>query len=68
MQENLRIDAAEAKSRVDAGRAIVLDVVSPMAWETLDQAVRDAVRIPPDEVPERLGELPRDRDIIAYCT
>ena len=59
---------AEAKARLDAGRAIVLDVVSPRAWDQLDEAIPGAVRIPPDEVPNRLDELPRDRAIITYCT
>jgi rhodanese-related sulfurtransferase len=68
MAEPLRIDPADAKARVDAGEAIILDVVSPMAWEQLDRAVRGAVRIAPDELNERWGELPRERAIIAYCT
>ena len=68
MAEQLRIDPTDAKRRVDAGEAIILDVVSPMAWEQLDRAVRGAVRISPDELGERWQELPRERAIIAYCT
>ncbi len=68
MAEPLRIDPNEAKARVDAGDAIVLDVVSPLAWEQLDRAIQGAVRIPPDEIGERWGELPRERAIVAYCT
>jgi len=64
MAEQLRIDPTDAKRRVDAGEAIILDVVSPMAWEQLDRAVR----ISPDELGERWQELPRERAIIAYCT
>lgn len=68
MAEELRIDPTDARARVDAGEAIILDVVSPMAWEQLDRAIRGAVRISPDELGERWGELPRERAIIAYCT
>ena len=68
MAEPLRIDPADAKARVDAGEAIILDVVSPMAWEQLDRAVQGAVRIAPDELGDRWGELPRERAIIPYCT
>lgn len=68
MAEQLRIDPNDAEARVDAGEAIILDVVSPMAWEQLDRAIRGAVRIAPDELNERWGELPRERAIIAYCT
>jgi rhodanese-related sulfurtransferase len=68
MAEPLRIDPNDAMARVDAGEAIILDVVSPLAWEQLDRAVRGAVRIAPDELDERWGQLPRERAIIAYCT
>ena len=68
MADALRISPAEAKARVDAGQAIILDVVAPAAWDQLDVAIAGALRIPPDEVGGRLSELPRDRDIIAYCT
>ncbi|HLZ69401.1 MAG TPA: hypothetical protein VKV26_05755 [Dehalococcoidia bacterium] len=68
MAEQLRIDPADAAARVQAGEAMILDVVAPLAWEQLDRAVRGAVRISPDELGERWRELPRDRAIIAYCT
>ena len=76
MAEQLRIDPADARARVDAGEAIVLDageaivldVVSPIAWEQLDRAVHGAIRISPDELDERWQELPRERAVIAYCT
>ena len=64
----MRIGSTDAKVRVDAGEAIILDVVSPMAWEQLDRAIQGAVRIAPDELGERWGELPRQRAIVAYCT
>ena len=66
--ESLRIDPAEARRRVDAGQAIILDVVSPMAWEQLDRAITGAVRFSPDELQRRWRELPQEREIIAYCT
>ncbi len=68
MADQLRIDPAGARARLDAREAIVLDVVSPLAWEQLDRAVRGAVRISPDELGERWQELPRERAIVAYCT
>ena len=68
MAEQLRIEPNDAKARVDAGEAIILDVVSPMAWEQLDRAIQGAVRISPDQLAERWKELPRERATIAYCT
>jgi rhodanese-related sulfurtransferase len=68
MADALRIGPAEAKARVDAGQAIVLDVVSPLAWDQIDVAVAGALRIPPDELGSHLADLPKDRELIAYCT
>ncbi len=66
--EELRIDPAEAKARVDAGKAIVLDVVASHTWEQMHRSVAGAVRIDPGEIERRYKELPVDRQIIAYCT
>ena len=68
MAEALRISPTDAKARVDAGQAVVLDMVSPLAWDQIDVAIAGALRIPPDELGSHLNELPRDRDLIAYCT
>ena len=63
-----RIEPAAAAALVDAGQAIVLDVVGGTAWGRLDQAIHSAIRIPPNEFDRRWRELPRERTIIAYCT
>jgi rhodanese-related sulfurtransferase len=68
MAEALRISPTEAKARIDAGQAIVLDVVSSLAWDQIDVAIPGALRIPPEELGSQLAELPKDRDLIAYCT
>jgi len=68
MAERLRIDAREAKRRIDAGDAIVLDVVAPGVWEELDVAVPGALRIAPPEIERRYRELPREKAVVAYCT
>ena len=68
MNQQLRLDPEDAKQRVDAGEAVILDVVAPMAWEQLDRVIPGAVRIPPEEIGERWRELPREQVIIAYCT
>jgi rhodanese-related sulfurtransferase len=66
--EELRIDPAEAKAKVEAGEAIILDVVAPHVWPEMHRAIAGAVRIDPREIGERYGELPTERQIIAYCT
>ncbi|HUE98033.1 MAG TPA: hypothetical protein VMN99_02195, partial [Anaerolineales bacterium] len=63
-----RIAVTEAKAMVDAGEALILDVVASHVWPSMTRTIRGSVRIPPDEIGERFGELPRDTAIIAYCT
>jgi rhodanese-related sulfurtransferase len=63
-----RIEAAEAKALVDAGEAVILDVVATHVWPAMTRSIEGAIRIPPDQIRERFGELPRDKTIIAYCT
>ncbi len=66
--DGVRIEVGAAKEKLDSGEAVALDVVQPPAWDEIDGAVEGAVRIPPQEIGQRFGELPRDLDIITYCT
>ncbi len=64
----LRVVPANAKRMVDGGEAIILDVVEPNTWRQLHGAIKDALRIDPEEIQDRLDELPVNLGIIAYCT
>ena len=65
----LRIVPAKAKSLVDDGTAVILDVVSPVSWAQMRRQVAGAIRIEPEEFARRYKELlPQDKQIIAYCT
>ena len=58
-----RIDAA-------AGRALVANGAPLVDVRRLDDpavTLAGAVRIPPDEIPERLGGFPRDTPIVLAC-
>ena len=68
MSDPLRMDVAQAHELLEQGRAVVLDVVSPAAWQELDVALPGALRIAPDQVAARFRELPNERAVIAYCT
>jgi rhodanese-related sulfurtransferase/biotin operon repressor len=59
------VDTAELLRRMEAGDALVLDV-RPAA-EYAGGHLPGAVHIPLDELEQRLSELPRDREIVAYC-
>jgi rhodanese-related sulfurtransferase len=63
-RSSLRIDADEARELIAQG-AFLVDV-----RRHEDQELRrdGAVRIPPDEIPDKLDELPRDSPILLVCT
>jgi rhodanese-related sulfurtransferase len=51
--------------RAAGGSAILLDVRE--GWELDVARLPDTVHIPMDEVPARLAELDRERDIVVVC-
>jgi len=55
-------DAHEALGR---GDALILDVREP--WENQRQRIAGALLIPMAQVPARLEEIPRDRDVYVHC-
>jgi rhodanese-related sulfurtransferase len=63
-----RIDVTQAKVLLDAGEAVVLDSVASHIWPSMSRIIREAIRIPPEEIQDRFGELPRDKTVIVYCT
>lgn len=63
-----RLDVQQAKALLDAGEAIILDSVASHIWPSMSRVIQGAVRIPPEEIKDRFGELPRDKTIIVYCT
>jgi adenylyltransferase/sulfurtransferase len=60
------VTVQDLKARLDAHSDVVLlDVREP--HEVQICRIDPALRIPMNEVPRRLGELDRDRDLIVYC-
>ncbi len=58
------ISAIEAKKRLDAG-SLLLDVREPFEIQTA--SVKGATCIPMNQIPNRLAEIPRDREILCMC-
>lgn len=63
-----RIGAEELKDELESGRAIVVDLRNEFALGEDSVQIPGALRLTPEELEVRHGEIPRDRDIILYCT
>jgi len=64
-----RVSVAEVRALVERGEPITfIDSRNPIAWASSKIKIRGAHRVPIDEVPEHLDELPRDQRLIVYCT
>jgi 3-mercaptopyruvate sulfurtransferase SseA len=61
-----RISAADAKKALDSGKAVLVDVRALGAYQT--EHAKGSVNIPVNELYARTGELPKDKQIITYCT
>ena len=61
-----RISVADAKKAVDAGKAILVDVRSALSYQ--QEHPKGAISIPGYELQARMSELPKDKQIITYCT
>ena len=62
-----RISPEELKDRLDNGEAIlVVDARPASSFEM--QHIAGAISVPTNEVESRLDELPRDQEIVFYCT
>ena len=62
-----QIDPAALSEKLSADpKPLVLDVRQPQEVQ-VDGRVADSLLIPMNELPARVGELPRDREIVALC-
>ena len=61
-----RIGVQESQTKQGRGQAILVDVRSTESFQKSHAA--GAVSIPEAEIGDRMNELPRDKEIILYCT
>jgi rhodanese-related sulfurtransferase len=64
-EDTAAVDSEELLRRLSSGDAVVLDVRP--GPEYAGGHLPGAVHIPLEELADRLAELPKDREIIAYC-
>lgn len=64
-----RMAVEELKAALDRGeRPFIVDLRHALEFVVDPRTVPTAVRISPDELPERNAEIPRDREVVLYCT
>jgi membrane protein DedA with SNARE-associated domain len=64
-----RITPKELMDKLAAKENIsIVDLRQPMDIEAFPQMIPGALRIAMEEIEERHGEIPRDRDVVLYCS
>jgi len=64
-----RITPEELLGKLAAGEeVVVVDLRHRMEFEADGEKVRGALHFEPDELEARHAEIPRDRDVVLYCT
>jgi membrane protein DedA with SNARE-associated domain len=64
-----RITPEELRRRLDAREdVVVVDLRHSMEFEAEPATVPGAIHLVPDELDARHGEIPRDREVVLYCT
>ena len=64
-EDTIAVDTDELLRRLADGAAVVLDVRPEPEYDA--GHLPGAIHIPLEELNERIGELPRDHQVIAYC-
>ena len=68
-QEVERITVDELKAKIAKREPVtIIDSRSQSSYEASDTKIKGAIRISADEIESRLKEIPRDKEIVTYCT
>ena len=63
-----RITVDDLKGRLGSPDIFIVDVRAPQAWDESAQKIPGALRILVSELEVRYQELPRDKELVFYCT
>lgn len=64
-----RITVEELKEKLAKNAPVfIIDSRSQGSYDGSEIKIKGAVRIPADEIESRLSEIPRDREVVIYCT
>jgi rhodanese-related sulfurtransferase len=61
-----RITTVELRAALDKGTALVVDTRPVESYK--QNHIKGSISMPVDQVPTRIGELPRDKMIVTYCS
>jgi rhodanese-related sulfurtransferase len=54
---------------MEAGEDFTLvDTRNPQAWEESDAMMPEAIRVPLDQLEEKISHIPKDKPVVTYCT
>jgi rhodanese-related sulfurtransferase len=65
MSDTPAVGVERTHSALQRGEAVVVDVREP--WEWNQQHIPGALLIPLADLPQRLDEIPIDRDVLVHC-
>lgn len=64
-----RISPEELKEEIESGRSVVIvDLRNDFTLDENSVQIAGALRLTPEEIQARHAEIPRDNDIVLYCT
>ena len=67
--EPTRVTVDEVKERMERGEQFVfVDTRNPKAWSESGDKLPGAIRVPADEVEQRLDQIRHGSVVITYCT
>ena len=66
---NARLEPKQLKEMMDEGQDLfIVDLRHPLDYLPDPRVIPGAIRVLPDELMKKSKEIPRDKDIILYCT
>jgi hypothetical protein len=67
-QDVQRITKEELKKQLCSKNLMLIDVRVIQGWEESNQKIKCATRMEPDKVSDWASSLPKDKEIVFYCT
>jgi rhodanese-related sulfurtransferase len=64
-----RISVDDLRKRIKGGEDFTfVDTRNPQAWGESDVMMPEAVRVPLDQLEQRISRIPKDKPVVTYCT